>query len=551
MTHRFKCCTIIRPMRVQPQLIYGQLLLVRPGPPRPLLARPNQPRPLLARPNQLRPLLPLCLVLAYAVVPLPARAQSAATGSWRAGATSVEVAVESWGGDCGPRPQSMKTPGGGLVEVEQKDQVLLLHGRDQDIRSDACWSRNPAMKRTMASYAGGVWTARCRTADDDPRAEQGTYTLKLVSPDSLLYQDLSHFDWSLNTSKCVATFTTSQTLTRAQPTKAEAAKAARTPPQRIETPLTPPPIAAVTPPAVAPPSNEERACTPGAPAHLALRPRRADIEVGQRFCFRARVTDAADCALRDPPIEWTLIHSKALRGTLNAGCFTAASTAAEAQGDFKIAARSGALNDSVSVSVRPIDLSSVIAKRMEANRLSGFDENAEATATSTPKAVARIATHTSTEAASPGGRRTLVLALGVVAILLAVIGWFFSRRAQPAAVSGNPPSTPSSIPPLPAIMSQPPSLPNLALPAELATVSESAAPGSAEKQWICPTCRVGYPAQQGTCPKDGTKLMPYAEFAQQSKRHDEEHAKRCPSCGRTFPASAGFCGSDGTGLVDA
>jgi hypothetical protein len=450
----------------------------------------------------------------------------------------------------------MKTPGGGLVEVEQKDQVLLLHGRDQDIRSDACWSRNPAMKRTMASYAGGVWTARCRTADDDPRAEQGTYTLKLVSADSLLYQDVSHFDWSLNTSKCVATFTTSQTLTRAQPSKAEAAKAARTPPQRIETPVTPPPVAAVTPavvtpPAVTPPSNEERACIPGAPAHLALRPRRADIEVGQRVCFRARVTDAADCTLRDPPIEWTLIHSKALRGTLNGACFTAASTAAEAQGDFKIAARFGALNDSVSVSVRPIDLSSVIAKRMEANRLSGFDENAEV-ATSTPKAVARIATHTSTEAAASGGRRTVVLALGVVAILLAVIGWFFSRRAQPAAISGNLPSTPSSIPPLPAIMSQPPSLPNLAQLAELATVSESAAPSSsAEKPWICPTCRVGYPAQQGTCPKDGTKLMPYSEFAQQSKRHDEEHAKRCPSCGRTFPASAGFCGSDGTGLVDA
>jgi uncharacterized protein YneF (UPF0154 family) len=518
-------------MRAQPQLIYGLLLL----------ARPRLPRHLPA----------LCLVLASSALPQQARAQSAATGSWRAGATAVEVAVESWGGDCGPRPQSMKTPGGGLVEVEQKDQVLLLHGRDQDIRSDACWSRNPAMKRTMASYAGGVWTARCRTADDDPRAEQGTYTLKLVSPDSLLYQDVSHFDWSLNTSKCVATFTTAQTLTRAQPSKAEAAKAARTPPQRIETPVTPPPLAAVTPTAVTPPSNEERACTPGAAAHLALRPRRADIEVGQRFCFRARVTDAADCALRDPPIEWTLIHSKALRGTLNGACFTAASTAAEAQGDFKIAARSGALNDSVSVTVRPIDLSSVIAKRMEANRLSGFDENAEV-ATSTPKAVARIATHTSTEAAPSGARRTIVLALGVLAILLAVIGWFFSRRAQPAAISGNPPSTPSSIPPLPAIMSQPPSLPNLAQPAEVATVSESAAPGSsAEKPWICPNCRVGYPAQQVTCPKDGTRLMPYAEFAQQSKRHDEEHAKRCPSCGRTFPASAGFCGSDGTGLVDA
>jgi hypothetical protein len=480
----------------------------------------------------------LGLVSVSAFDPSHANAQSVATGIWRPGATSVEVAVESWGSDCGPRPQSMKTAGAGVVNVEQKDQVLLLRGRDQDIRSDACWSRNPAMKRIVASYAAGVWTTRCRTADNDPRAEQGTYTLKLLTPDSLLYQDVSHFDWALNTSKCVATFTTTQTLSRGKSTAAEPAKPARQAPQRIDTPVVQPTAAAS-----ANPASEERVCTPGAPAHLVLRPRRADIEVGQRFCFRARVTDANDCALRDPAVEWTLAHSKALRGTLSGGCFLAASSAAEAQGDFKISARAGELSDSVTVTVRPIDLSAFIAKRMEGSGLTGIEDATEPA--SPPKAVARIATHTSTEAAS-GGRRTLVLALGAVAILLAVLGWVFSRRAQPAAISGEVPvfSEPQPDP------SAEPELPSVARSAEPA--STSAAPtAAADKPWICPKCHVGYPAHQITCPKDGTALMPYAEFAAQSRRQDEENAKRCPSCGRTFPASAGFCGSDGTGLVDA
>jgi hypothetical protein len=61
---------------------------------------------------------------------------------------------------------------------------------------------------------------------------------------------------------------------------------------------------------------------------------------------------------------------------------------------------------------------------------------------------------------------------------------------------------------------------------------------------------VGYPAQQTTCPKDGTALIPYAEFTQRRKRAEQEHEKRCPKCGKTYPQSASFCGEDGSGLVE-
>jgi hypothetical protein len=462
-----------------------------------------------------------------------AQSPSVVSGSWRAGSTAIEVAIESWGADCGPRPQSTRSSGGGLVNVEQREQVLLVHGRDQDIRSDSCWSRNPAMKRINSSVQGGVWVTRCQTAKNDPRAEQGTYTLKLVSDDTLLYQDVSHYDWALNTSKCVATFTTTQTLSRSAKDRAEPAKS-RSPapaerPERIETPT--PASSAQTAAATVPPvTAEERACTPGAPARLTLRPRRVEIEVGQRICFKPRLADASDCAIKNPALQWSLSHSKALRGSLSGACFNAAESAAEAQGEFRVTASVGHLSADAFVAVKPIDLSALIATRMESGGLTGFDDE-PAAPTSAPKAVARIATHTSTQAEG-GGRKLLLLGLGALAVALAGLGFWYSRRMRPAAEGGE------SEPALAGIS---------AAPSSPAAASRSAA---SDTPWICPTCRVGYPAQQGTCPKDGTKLMPYAEFAKRGRRHDEEHTKRCPECGSTFPASASFCGADGSSLVD-
>jgi hypothetical protein len=477
-------------------------------------------------------------VLALLLGVTVAHAQSSAAeiaGTWRAGATSIDVMVESWGGDCGPRPQSTKSNGGGLVTVEQREQALLLHGRDQDIRTDACWSRNPAMKRTIASHANGEWMTRCRTADNDPRAEQGTYTLKLSDDDTLIYTDISRYDWALNESKCVATFTTSQTLTRSgvkqgvarvgkndKPDKSESVARTTSAPTRTETPDTPS-------------AADNKSCTPGTPAKLTLRPRRAEIEVGQRVCLRARVADADDCSVPGAQVEWSLSHSKALRGSLNGGCFFAADTAAEAEGEFRISAKSDGLSAEGVVVVRHVDLSALIATRMEGTGLTDVDD--QEPAENSPKAVARIATHTSAAESSPA-RRGLMIALGLCAMALTAAGFVISRR-KAAAIGGDAepsePATDASEPDHDA--SDPDS-------------DDAPASESPLAPWICPTCRVGYPAQQHTCPKDGTALIPYAEFTKRQKRDDIEHSKRCPTCGKTYPASASFCGDDGRSLVE-
>jgi hypothetical protein len=460
------------------------------------------------------------LALLLGVTTAHAQSASEVAGTWRAGATSVDVMVESWGGDCGPRPQSTKSNGGGLVTVEQKEQALLLHGRDQDIRSDACWSRNPAMKRTIASHENGSWTTRCRTADDDPRAEQGTYTLKLVDDDTLIYTDVSRYDWALNESKCVATFTTSQTLTRSG-VKGNVARAKDDKPEALARTASAP---TRTDSAETPTTSDGKACTPGAPAKLTLRPRRAEIEVGQRVCLRARVADANDCAIPGAEVDWGLSHSKALRGSLNGGCFFAADTAAEAEGEFRITAKSEGLSAEGVVEVKHVDLSSLIATRMEGTGL-GIDD--EQPAESSPKAVARIATHT-TAADGGSGHRGLMIALGLCAVALTVAGFVISRRKS-AAISGEADASEPGV--------------------DETSADDEVSSESPLAPWICPTCRVGYPAQQHTCPKDGTALIPYSEFTKRQKREDIEHSKRCPTCGKTYPASASFCGEDGTGLV--
>ncbi|HEX7480342.1 MAG TPA: hypothetical protein VF331_21255 [Polyangiales bacterium] len=476
-------------------------------------------------------------------------ASASLAGNWRAGASSVEVDVKSWGADCGPRPESSRSAGGGMVTLLHDGKQVIIHTRDQELRSDACWSRNPLIHKLSSSVADGVWTTQCKTATSDPREEHGTYTLKVMGPDTLLYQDVSHYNWALNTSKCVATFTTTQTLARVrdgavQPAPVAAVKqAAPTQPSK---------------PAAAEATLEpvEKVCKPGAPAQLALRPKKAALEVGQRVCFRARVSDASDCLIPTPPVEWSLAHSKAIKGELADGCFTAARSAAEAEGDFKIVATALGLRAEAAVSVHSVDLSGLIAKRMESGQLNTFDEQA-APAPAAPKAVARITTRTVTEHGASGNKLWLAVGGGLCVALLVAAGVLLRRKPTPSparASSTHEELAPTPWSPLPARTADAPrQASGSGAPPTLLAASPVAAstpsPASAEP-WICPLCRLGYPAERKVCPKDGTPLMPYAEFNQRSRATEGGRQRRCPKCGNTFAANTTFCGDDGTTLVD-
>jgi hypothetical protein len=390
-----------------------------------------------------------------------ARADDSLTGVWQAGATSMEVAIESWGKDCGPRPQSTRSAGGGSVRLEQSGQVVTIRGAERDLRSDQCWSPNQAMRRVGTTYIAGVWTTRCKTGSDDPRQESGTYSLRLQEGGRLLYQDISHFDWKLKDSTCVASITTTQTLVRlragAAPTRGGGVAATQTPA-----------------------SDKGAACQPGPAKRIVVRPRSADIELGQTQCFHARVLDAAGCALENVQPQWSLEHARAIKGELDGGCFRAGQSSAEAEGSFTVIARHNGLKAEARVQVSAVSLPALLAKRLETGAVVG-EPMAEADAPPA-KSSTRVAAKATAEPAANGRRWLIALA----ALLAAAAGVLFLLRGRPRARRASR---------APARASRDSSQ---ALARKTST--------SDSRIRRCPTCGASYPESSAFCGADGSAL---------------------------------------------
>ena len=430
-----------------------------------------------------------------ALSPALARAQDV-SGGWQAGATTMDVAIESWGPDCGPRPQSTRSAGGGKVELQLSGDVLVIHGRERDVRSDRCWSPNPAIKKVGSSHNKNTWITRCKTGATDPRQEHATYTLRLESPDRLLYEDISHFDWKLKDSTCVATITTTQALQRAGAVPAASATATApatpvkpgspgampsAPPPGSRAPTIPPGVHAQTP-----------TCVPGKAAHLILRPHHAELELGGRVCFEPRVTDAKNCVLPQPTVTWSLDHKPGIRARLTGGCFQAESGSADGEGSFKVAAAIGGLHASADVEVSASTLPNLIAMRLEGGAIEGEGADASvpaepgATATKPPAAIAptlptapaaRVIAR-AVEVPRVDQRRSLRIAallVGALACAFALLFWRWRSmrpNARPSAVSDVP------------------------------------APVNAVRSLRCPRCGAFYPEGSAFCGNDGSALEP-------------------------------------------
>jgi hypothetical protein len=383
-------------------------------------------------------------------------AQSTYAGAWQAGATSMDVAVESWGKDCGPRPTASRSAGGGTVQIEQQGQTLVIKGA-RDVRTDQCWSPNPAMRRTSSSYLSGSWSVHCKTAAQDPREETGVYTLKALAEDHLLYQDLSRFNWKLKDSTCTASITTTQTLMkRAAPAPLPPA------PPSLPSSLTTVPLAPT--------------CKPGAPQRLTLRPRRADIELGGRACFVAQVFDSAGCAIDAAPVVWSLDHGKAIKARLENGCLIAGDSSAESEGVFTVMARFGGVRSTAEVAVSAASLPSLLAKRLQARAIEGVQPTEaeapglHAAQTPPPSPQSHVAVSVSAVSQAQEGGRWLSLGAAALAVLGA--GLLLLRRGHARPRKDTTPTSP-----------QP-------------------------RTQRCPTCSAEYPEGHAFCGNDGSPLLP-------------------------------------------
>ncbi len=429
---------------------------------------------------------------------MKARADGPYEGDWRTGSMRIEVAVESWGGDCGPRPQSTTIPGGSLIRVTQSGDDLTFAGRPQRT-TRGCWSENASVRRVSSRYESNTWTVVCRTPEQDPRAEVGTYTLRAVGADRIEFRDVSRYDWALNDSRCVASIESTQTFQRA---------ASATP------------VASAEPtPAAEPPSP---ACRPGAPSRITLRPSQATVEPGGRACFAARVVDASGCVVpgRTPRLE--LRAPEGARGRLDGSCFVAADSAAEGEGEFVVTAREASFEAQARVRVRTPDLSDLIARRAEGGGAVSLDE-----AETVSEEAARLAARSEPESRIGLGWVIGFSILGLLMVMAGAIGLLLHGRRKKRATTMPPP-----------LSFQQAQEPPLAV--------ES--PVTSEPK-ICPTCRRGYPPHAERCPQDGTELVKYAEFTEKSAK-EGQMTKVCPTCGAHFPATTRFCGKDGTTLVE-
>jgi RNA polymerase subunit RPABC4/transcription elongation factor Spt4 len=499
------------------------------------------------------------------------RADGPYEGTWRAGPMRIDVTIESWGPDCGQQPRSVTSREGGTVRVEQLGDHLVFRG-PRVLRTDECWSENRAIRKVSSSAQAGAWRTLCRTAPGDSRGETGTYTVRASGGDTLELRDSSEYDWSLNQSVCKAKLTTTQTLTRVR-----------------DVPVTAPP-----PP---PPTDEGPAgCRPGAPAKLTLRPPRVVIEPGERVCFRARLADAAGCAIAGATIAWLLERPASRTGELSDGCFQAAEGPA-ALGDFAVIATSGGLRDRAVVSVRTRDLSDLVARRGEVGMLGALTGGGTA---STEDATGLRA---STGGADRGPALLWpLLGLSAALFLLGLGGLALvrGRRKRGAAGSsedgvdldeggaGERPASANRTPPgvqaqgfaratptataagnaaagTPVASVRPPARPprncpvcHREMPGDTAfcpydgatlVSAPSTAPVAPSQAKICPTCRRGYPPEARFCPADADELIPYALWAARGREAVAgEKPRICPKCGTRYPSAIRFCGKDGAAL---
>lgn len=481
-------------------------------------ARPLSPQPFIARgprDSGRRSALAAALYLAFCTVVLTTRgraeAQADLAGSYKAGSTDTKVEVSTWGEDCGPRPRSSSDNSRPAVAVKAQGTQLALTFPDRTLRTNACWSPNPAVRVVNAtSSTDGVrrWRTECQTPSSDAKRERGLYTLTASSEGVLELLEESSYDWQLNESRCVAKIRVTQRIARGAA------------------------LASLDAPAnAAEPGPAPAGCTPGPLAKLRLRPSELRVGPGERSCFSVRGTDAAGCVVTSVgALKWDLTKPSGASATLSGGCFKAASSAAEAEGTFRVTVSAGSLRDEAAVTVRTADLSDITAKRGGTDSELEIDQAGDSSAIS-------FGIEAAVKRSSTGVKVTLC---ALLLSMLGGLGWFVlrSRAAKPLAGDvddlGFATTQHADEAARPARSGAPAALP--------ASKRTPGAPSSGtSEQLICPQCRHGYPAGTTRCPRDGATPMPYAEFVRQAQA-EASGPRTCTACGAQLAAGAQFCG---------
>ncbi len=452
-------------------------------------------------------------------------------GEWKIIKSNLQVTLKSWGQNCGPKPQSYANNKiREVIIIARGDHLVFSRG---GVRTDRCWSPNPRIRSTAKSIGGGKWKRTCKTPPDDPRFEEGNYTLSAKGTDRLDYLAVSKVDWRLKGDHCVALLREKRVYLRANVKLDDRLK----PPRDEDKPRD------ATEP------RPEQCKSPGPLNRLSLQPRRVRIGPGDRICFRAMGHDAQGCRFPVEAVFRLTQEGRDVQGLLSpTGCFSAGDTAADSEGVYVIAARAEGKRALAEVQVVFPDLSELLSAQLRASEelmTSPADAGSPPTKPATGKMPTAEKSARETESAAPpspapavktapsegetGSSGVLlwgiIVGLVLVGGIVATIVVMRRRAAQQLDVDDD-----------------------------RAWFGDAEGDDDDVERGVevtCPTCHRSFPSGALFCPFHGVALVP----AKQDQHSLDTNSKSeisgmiCPKCHRGYKSDARFCPHDSQGLV--
>jgi hypothetical protein len=427
-------------------------------------------------------------------------------GRWQAEPMTVRWVIGEWGDACGPRPSGGGAPGG-VVNIELKNDELVISGGERSYSSEQCWEMHPGLDRQSHAKGSRSWATTCRTKPNDSRQEilQTTIT---ATDDVITFRESGQYQFSLQGQTCSASSGRWRTYRRL-PAGAEIPTPAPTPAPEVEAePAQAPPVLIPVPsapqrevPTDAPrrpaASSGGPCANPGSPARIEVRPARKLMRAGESFSFRASVFDGRGCVLRTP-VSWELQPSDP-SAKLEGGTLQIAPGAPDAELNVVATAAS----QSVKVTV------GVVSSDRYASLLASGDFTADGAsieaATATITSGSFGAGDSAPEQGTPGRKWTFVALVSGIALCFGVLGVLLLRRAQRQRAS-RPQVDPGTV-----VFAGDASLPRVARAPDGAATRFDPVPSAPASQagTVCPICGTIYPSRDmKSCPKDGAQLLP-------------------------------------------
>jgi hypothetical protein len=463
-------------------------------------------------------------------------------GEWTINSSKLEVIVKSWGENCGPRPKSYSN-------FKKREVIIIVRGEHLifsrgGVRTDRCWSPNPRIRTINANVTTSRWSRHCRTTPDDPRYEDGEYSLVAKGDDRLNYFSVSKVDWRLKGDHCVAYLEERRVYVRAPPeTDGEAGDESSG-------------------------KADNRCEEPGPLKRIVLKPRRAQIGPGQKICFKAVGIDEKSCRF---PVEAVLSvtqDQKEVPGLLSkGGCFLAGETAADSEGLYVITARVDGKRSTSQVKVNFPDLSDLLSAELKPSEEAVDDQGPEETAPGEigtdlrDASVGDAGTPLPVEAVSPPAVKAppsprspvpvpsepgwmqpspLVIALiglGLAVVVLVIVLLVKRRNSfefdDEDDWDDDPYVTPAQT------------------SSRLVAASDPSPPDDDPKLY-CPSCLRAFPLESAFCPFHGEKLVTKKLANMEHGGGDGTQSTTgmiCPTCHRGYGFDARYCPHDARELV--